>query len=66
MRRNPLLSVLLTVVVLAETQAAELILGGYSTKPLETAVFKPAKVAVDAAAFNNWLNDNYSSLTRET
>jgi hypothetical protein len=29
-------------------------------------VFESAKVAVETAAFNNWLNSNYASLTTET
>ena len=55
-----------TALVMAPSQGAEPIQGGYSTTPLEAAVFEPAKVAVEAAAFNNWLNENYSSLTYET
>lgn len=56
----------LTVFADAESRCAEPIQGGYSTKPLEAAIFEPAKVAVEAAALNNWLNENYSSLTYET
>jgi len=48
----------------AETAAN--IQGGYTTKPLEQAVFDPARVAVEATAFNNWLADNYATLTTET
>lgn len=53
----------------AKTNAAEsssAIQGGYSTKPLERAVFDSARVAVEAASFNNWLNANYASLNVET
>jgi len=55
----------LAALVTSPSRAGDLIQGGYSTKPLEVAVFDPAKVAVEAVVFNNWLNDNYSSLTDE-
>ena len=58
--------ILALCVPFAAARGGEPIQGGYSTKPLETPVFELAKVAVDAAAFNNWLNDNYSSLSTET
>lgn len=51
---------------IALVHASEPIQGGYSTEPLKSPVFEVAQVAVDSAAFNNWLNSNYSSLTAET
>lgn len=36
---------------------------GYSTDTLQAPVFEAAKVAVDTAAFNNWLNANHAKLT---
>ena len=39
---------------------------GYSTSPLEEPVFDYAHVVVDSAAFNNWLNANYSKLDTES
>jgi len=57
---------LLAGVALAPARAEGPIQGGYSTKPLEAPVFETAQVAVEAAAFNNWLNENYSGLTPET
>lgn len=39
---------------------------GYSPEPLKNPVFDYAHVVVDAAAFNNWLNTNYSKLNAET
>lgn len=50
----------------APANANEPIQGGYSTEPLKSPVFKVAQVAVEAAAFNNWLNSNYASLTADT
>jgi len=38
---------------------------GYSTKPLEKAVFEYAKVIVETTMFNNWLNSNFSKLTND-
>lgn len=35
---------------------------GYSTAPLRNPIFDPARVAVETASFNNWLNENYGSL----
>ena len=40
--------------------------GGYSVEPLRKPIFDTAEVLVDAAAFNNWLNENHSTLTPET
>jgi hypothetical protein len=59
------ISVSLLVFQLVSSARAEppvAIQGGYSTKPLEHAVFDPAQVAVEVATFNNWLNSNYSTL----
>jgi hypothetical protein len=50
----------------ADADPDAVIQGGYSTKPLERAVFDPARVAVETTVFNNWLNANYASLTSET
>ena len=59
-------SVLVAAVgMLAWDARAEPIQGGYATKPLMTPVFDVAHVAVDSAAFNNWLNTSYSSLSPE-
>lgn len=66
MRRVLIVSFSVAVAIIARPASAESIQGGYSTKPLGVAVFEHAKVAVNSAAFNNWLNDNYSSLTAET
>jgi len=39
---------------------------GYSLEPLKNPVFEYAHVVVDVAAFNNWLNANYSNLNAGT
>jgi len=38
---------------------------GYSTSILDKPVFDMAHIAVDSAAFNNWLNTNYEKLSHE-
>lgn len=59
-------SVATTLIVLASSfsmaGASNEVQGGYSTGPLKNPVFDSAKVAVETAAFNNWLNGNYASL----
>lgn len=35
---------------------------GYSTAPLREPIFDSARVAVETASFNNWLNEKYGSL----
>lgn len=46
----------------AAAEGAQEIQGGYSTAPLSRAVFDPARVAVEAVGFNEWLIANQSSL----
>lgn len=39
---------------------------GYSLQPLQRAVFDPARVVVEGTAFDNWLSQNYTTLTAES
>jgi len=68
MRRRILLLALLVLRLPSSAWAepAAPVQGGYSTKPLERAVFDPARVAVDAVAFDGWLNANYSTLNADS
>lgn len=38
---------------------------GYSVETLSQPIFDTAEVAVETAAFNNWLNENYEKLTSD-
>ncbi len=49
-----------------EAYPEQSIQGGYSTKPLEKAVFDQARTTAGLLHINSWLNENYSSLTDKT
>lgn len=61
-----LLVLLLVFVPLSNYASDYKPMDGYSKLPLTDPVFDYTKVIMDSAAFNNWLNANYSKLNVET
>lgn len=49
----------------AEEKSVKPLQGGYSTEPLRDPLFDEARVVVEAAAINNWLNANIQKLSYE-
>lgn len=57
--------VILTTYCGASPAQAPIPQSGYSVETLSQPIFDTAEVAVEAAAFNNWLNENHNKLTSD-
>ncbi len=52
--------------IAARPVAPAIVQGGYSTEPLAAAVFEYSEVTGATVVFNDWLKENYASLTPKT